>query len=754
MNWAQEILFDNLWYLNIILKVRQLGVTTFFCILYLDDVVFNGLDAGLIAHTLQDATKIFDSKVRYAWDNLPEAIKSEYELDANNTRELKFRRGNVESSIYVGTSLRSGTVQRLHCSEMSTLDQKYPARSEEIKSGAFNTVHRGQIITVESTAKIQSGLFYDLCQVGEEMITSGRKLTEMDWKFFFLPWWRHPQYRLKGDIIIPIELQKYFNSLEVALKIELDQEQRNWYFKKSQTQKGAMKSEFPSTSKEAFEASVEGAYFSGQMEKVMKENRIRRVPYEPTIPVDTWWDLGTTKVRKDSTSIIFTQDVGIEIHLIDFYGNCGEGLHHYFNKLQEKGYVYGKHYAPHDIEVRELGTGKTRKETAAKLGLHFETIPAMGFSDSIEAARIVFSKCWFDEEKTDSLTKALRSFRKAWDDKLGRYKDEPLKDWSCIVGDTKVRTLKGWKKIKDVSVRDYVWGYSLKEHRLTPTRIGRVGKTKKNAELVEVLLDNGSRIKCTPEHLFMKRDETYVKAIDLENSDSLMPFYENKKQKHKGYNQIYLNDGTYAEEHRFVYSRFNQLLRDFEKGYIIHHKDENKKNNTPENLVQWTKKKHMKYHMSKPEWIKKREGFWEIAKAKQSEKVNHKCLECGQEFSAIRVAKYCRKICKDRYCSRIRRRKLGVKPRKFKNKNHKVVGVKVLNERQDVYDLYAPEISNFVAEGVIIHNSDPSDAFRLMAVGHKDHQRLGYYDPEIEELKRIKEREQSGDIDPLNPFGL
>ena len=145
LNWAQELLLENLWYLNIILKARQLGVTSFFCILYLDDVVFKGLDAGLIAHTLADASKIFDTKVKYAWDNLPETIKSQYELNTDNARELKFRIGKKESSFYVGTSLRSQTCQRLHISEMGTIDQRNPGKSEEIKSGALNTVHVGQI---------------------------------------------------------------------------------------------------------------------------------------------------------------------------------------------------------------------------------------------------------------------------------------------------------------------------------------------------------------------------------------------------------------------------------------------------------------------------------------------------------------------------------------------------------------------------------------------------------------------------------
>lgn len=435
LNWAQKLLYKNLWFLNVILKVRQLGVTTFICLLYLDECIFYGKDAGLIAHTFDDAKKIFETKVRYAWDNLPEVLRNEYNLDSESVRQLKFTRGKTVSSIYVGTSLRSGTVQNLHISEFGTIDQKYPAKSEEIKTGAFNTVEKGQRITVESTAKGQVGNFADICQQGIELEKRKLSLTEMDWKFFFLPWYLHPQYQLKANIIIPVEFKEYFTKLENELDIKLSQEQRNWYFKKSSLQKDSMKSEYPSTPAEAFLATIEGAYYSKQMMRVMEEKRIRNVPYEPSILVDTWWDIGTAKKKSDATSIVFTQDIGLEIHIIDFYGNSGEGLKHYVKVLQDKPYVYKNHWAPHNIKIQEFGTGKTRLEMAAKFGIRFRVVPNIGLLDGIEAVRIILSKCWFDEEKTARLRKALLSYRKEWDDKLGKWIEHPLGDWSADPAD-------------------------------------------------------------------------------------------------------------------------------------------------------------------------------------------------------------------------------------------------------------------------------------------------------------------------------
>ena len=435
LNWAQEYLLEHLHYLNIILKARQLGITTFFCITYLDDVLFAGKDAGLIAHTLQDATKIFDTKVRYAWDNLPDSIKECYKLDADSARELKFRLGKIESSIYVGTSLRSGTVQRLHISELGTIDQKYPAKSIEIKSGALNTVHRGQIVTIESTAKGEIGVFADFCRMAMDLQKSGKKLTEMDYRFFFFPWYMHPQYELGDALILPRGIQEYFDKIEIEEGATISKAQRCWYYKKKREQGEAMKTEFPSTPAEAFQASIEGAYYGKQMDKAMEQNRISSVPWIPDLPVDTYWDLGIAEKKTDAMSIVFTQEIGLEIHIIDFYGNSGEGLSHYIKHLQEKPYVYGRHYAPHDIEVKELSTGKTRLESARRLGISFDVVPRTRFNDGVDAVRMVLSKCWFDEEKTTELTRALKSYRKEWDDRLSKFKDRPLQDWSCDPAD-------------------------------------------------------------------------------------------------------------------------------------------------------------------------------------------------------------------------------------------------------------------------------------------------------------------------------
>jgi len=431
MNEIQEQLFDNLWYLNVVLKARQHGITTLLCILFLDDTLFGMKDSATIAHTMFDSQKIFDSKTRYAWNNLPDWIKDEYEIDQNNARTLKFKRNNDEASVYVGTSLRGGTLQNLHITELATIDQREPDKAIEIKTGALNTVHQGQIIIVESTAKGQYGVFYDICKKAMEIQKEGKELTPLDWKFFFFPWYLKKEYCIDAPAIITKETQEYFAHLEIETGDKFSYGQKVWYQKKKELMKDDMKAEFPSTPDEAFQANVEGSYYGKQIDQLRERKHFLRIPYDPKLRVDTWWDIGVG----DSTSIIFTQSTGFEIRVIDYYENSGEGMAHYARVLKDKGYLYNSHNAPHDIEVQEFGSGNTRRATAEKMGISFNVVEKLSVEDGIEAVRNILSRCYFDEENCDRLIKALGEYRKEWDDKLGVFKNRPLHNWASHPSD-------------------------------------------------------------------------------------------------------------------------------------------------------------------------------------------------------------------------------------------------------------------------------------------------------------------------------
>jgi hypothetical protein len=181
------------------------------------------------------------------------------------------------------------------------------------------------------------------------------------------------------------------------------------------------------------DAAIKGAYFGAEMAAALKEGRMGRVPHEPTLPVDTDWDLGID----DAMAIWFSQSSRSgEIRLIDYYEASGEGFPHYVQVLRDRGYIYGKHCPPHDISVRELGTGKSRKETAALLGLRFEDPPApLALVDGIDAARLILRKCWFDVEKCKAGIEALRQYRKSYNTRLEIFTATPVHNWASHAAD-------------------------------------------------------------------------------------------------------------------------------------------------------------------------------------------------------------------------------------------------------------------------------------------------------------------------------
>ena len=178
----------------------------------------------------------------------------------------------------------------------------------------------------------------------------------------------------------------------------------------------------------SFEAGIPGAYFSSQMLQMHKEGRICKVPVHPELPVNTYWDLGID----DSMSIIFLQNVGREPHIIDYYERSGEGFPHYRKVLAEKGYMYGTHHGPHDLKVKELGSGKSRLVTARNMGIHFEVAKKIAHKeDGIEMSRNLLSRVWIDETRCEHLISCLENYHKEYDEKLKVFKEHPEHDWSC-----------------------------------------------------------------------------------------------------------------------------------------------------------------------------------------------------------------------------------------------------------------------------------------------------------------------------------
>lgn len=418
---------------NVNLKARQLGFTTDACIDALDNALFNSnWDAGIITHNREDSEKIFKNKIKFAYENLPEIIKLSRVPNTDKAGEYRFPNG---SSISVSTGFRGGTLMQLHISEFGKICAKNPDKASEIIAGAFNSVPIHGQITIESTAEGKVGKFYEICEHARSIQRLGQKLTPMDFMFHFYPWHEDPEYRLDPfEVVIPSEQQNYFEDLEKSHGIKLDAEQKAWYVKKSIEQGEDMLKEYPSHPDEAFAQSVDGAYYGKQMAQAETEKRITNVPWEPQLKVHAVFDLGI----RDAMAIWFFQvEPSGARRYIDFYMNSGEGIPHYAKKMRERPYVYGKIILPHDARVRELGTGLSRVEVFESLGFRdIEVIPGLSVSDGIDAVRSMLPSCWFDQTKCADGIKALKEYRKDWDDKAGIWKEKPLHDWSSNPADS------------------------------------------------------------------------------------------------------------------------------------------------------------------------------------------------------------------------------------------------------------------------------------------------------------------------------
>lgn len=420
MNWAQEELYHGLWYCNIILKARQLGISTFVSLLYLDRCLFNSnVSAGIIANTKEDGQHMF-TRVKFAYDSLPEDLKKIITADNDTSQMLKFSNG---SSLRVGTSMRGSTLQYLHISEHGKICSKYPEKAREIATGSLNTIAAGQFVIIESTAEGRSGAFYEMCKHAQGMQDAKQLLSKLDYKFWFFPFWKHPDYSINSDgIPIPQDLRDYFIDLEQNEKIKLTADQKAWYAKKYITQGLDMKREYPATPDESFATANEGLYYGALLTRARSEGRIRKVYCEENLPIFTAWDLGFS----DSTAIWWFQIAGQEIHLLEYLEDSGKPFTHYLKLVKDKPYSYGKHFAPHDIAVHEYIHGSSRVEVAREHGINFTQAPKLPLIEGIDAVRNILNLCVFDQEKCAVGIRMLESYKRAWDDKNGCWKEDPV----------------------------------------------------------------------------------------------------------------------------------------------------------------------------------------------------------------------------------------------------------------------------------------------------------------------------------------
>jgi len=176
----------------------------------------------------------------------------------------------------------------------------------------------------------------------------------------------------------------------------------------------------------SFDAAIQGAFYAEELKRMEADGRIGNVPIDHAVKVHTAWDLGVS----DSTAIWFIQCVGRERRLVDYHEASGVGFGEYARVLQEKRYLYGEHYFPHDVEAKEISSGKSRVETLRGLGIEPVTVPMRDRMDGIDAVRRMLDSTWIDKTRCARGLDALKSYRREYDDKLRDWKQRPLHDWS------------------------------------------------------------------------------------------------------------------------------------------------------------------------------------------------------------------------------------------------------------------------------------------------------------------------------------
>ncbi len=429
LNEAQDTLLTDLHFLNLILKARQLGFSTFILLLALDCALFNDhFAAGLVADTIDNAKNLL-KRVKFAYERLPDEIKGAVPLKADNAYEFELGNGSL---ITVGVSLRSGTFNFIHVSEYGKICAKYPDKAKEIKSGALNTLASGQLCFIESTAEGRGGDFYDKSQQAQRIRDAGREPATLEYKFHFFPWYRDSSYRTDEPFALTPADQEYFASLQTEHGIILDDQQKWWYAAKSREQGDSMWKEFPSTPDEAFKAAKDGAYFAKEIRNLRQLKRIGSLPFDPALPVNTFWDWGLN----DSTTIWLHQQIAGRNRFVGFYEASGEGPAHYATWLDKwravRGARYGRHFAPHDFDTRRPGTHgeiTTLKMIFGKLGYQMDIVSRCDDKiTSIQNARTKFPQCEFDEAETEAGLVHLESYSRDWDDKHSVWRSYPRHD--------------------------------------------------------------------------------------------------------------------------------------------------------------------------------------------------------------------------------------------------------------------------------------------------------------------------------------
>lgn len=367
MNDAQWIVYSHLKQHNrlMVLKSRQRGLTTLWLVSNFDDIMFNSnWDAGLISFK-NDLVERLLYTIKFMWDNLKyPSIKRILGLKdrhkQNSTRIFRLSNG---SSIAVGRTFRSTTLQRLHITEIGEIADLDPKFADEIETGSLETVHEKGIVVIESTAKGRNK-FYDDWKTA--MLCKNRGIYNVeDFCPVFLSWLEDPKCQspiLEEDTPDSIE---YFKG-----KPEATQEQKNWWISAKRRKQDLIYQEYPANDDEAFFASVTGSFYYEIYKRCIKDKKERVNLYNPDLPLQVAMDLGIN----DPTFYVFFQVVDNNIMIVDDHQATDSIVKNWVDylKLRLKGNRYSSYdriILPHDAAKRSTESGKQQLELMKDYGL-------------------------------------------------------------------------------------------------------------------------------------------------------------------------------------------------------------------------------------------------------------------------------------------------------------------------------------------------------------------------------------------------
>jgi hypothetical protein len=422
MNWSQHYVYSRLLRHPrlIILKSRQQGISTFFLISYFDDAVFvPDLTVGLMAQGKAEASTLLQ-RVKLAWDELDSSIKGFLALSIakDNSEEVAFDNG---STVFIRTSFRSTTLQRLHISEYGKIANKYPEKARETKTGTLQAIAAGNPVVIESTAEGDN----DFKAMWDAAYSYIGDRSPKDFAPVFLSWLNDSTCVLDTPQTIDSKANAYFDSLGVPLT-----DAQKWFWVAQYRELGDdIYQEYPSTPEEAFAIVRDGAYYAKLYTKhVTQGGRERDGLWDPNLEVHVAIDLG----MNDDMVLVFFQWWKNEWRIVDEYRNSSEGISHYVNIMAHRKSYTGELYKlgtvilPHDVKVRDLSTGQTRLARFRELGVRrIKVLPRIPVNDGIEAVRRIIPNLYIDKQCT-YLISCLKNYSKEWDDKLNVWKDKPL----------------------------------------------------------------------------------------------------------------------------------------------------------------------------------------------------------------------------------------------------------------------------------------------------------------------------------------